>query len=108
MEYDNWNIGDGLILTKNTPYKETINTSNLKNFEGKYEYINEKQITIFYNKKENTLNALIDKINYPIYHEYDDVFSDVTNHAIIFKRNKTNKIIGYSINENEKIFKKLN
>ncbi|MEM1257100.1 MAG: DJ-1/PfpI family protein [Bacteroidota bacterium] len=107
MEYDNWNIGDGLILSNDTPYIQKISTNQLKAFEGIYEYKQNKQIILQLDKNSSELRAQIDGMTYPIYHEQGDVFSDVGSEPIFFKRDAKNEIIGYVLSESGKLFKKL-
>lgn len=108
MEYDNWQAGNGLILTEDNPYNSNITSDELKHFEGFYEYKNGKQFQLSYNTKQGDLNALIHGVSYPIYHENGDVFSDIGSEPVYFKRNNQKQIIGYSLLEKGDIFKKLN
>lgn len=107
MEYDNWRLGDGLILSNDNPYTEKISASFLKDFEGNYEYKDGGRIELILNKNEGDLNVLVNGITYPVYYEYNDVFSDVGSEPIFFKRNEANQIIGYSITEGGDLYKKL-
>lgn len=107
MEYDNWRLGDGLILSNDNPYTEKISASFLKDFEGNYEYKDGSRIELILNKNEGDLNVLVNGITYPVYYEYNDVFSDVGSEPIFFKRNEANQIVGYSLTEGGDLYKKL-
>jgi putative intracellular protease/amidase len=107
MEYDNWRLGDGLILSDDNPYSEKIASSFLKHFEGTYEYRDDVQIEVKYNKTKGDLYAKINGIAYPVYHEYEDVFSDIDQEHIFFKRDDSNQIVGYSLAEDGTFYKKL-
>ncbi len=108
MEYDNWKPGDGLILSNENPYDSTISVQELKKFEGRYEFENETEIELKLNEKDLDLYALINDTAYPIYHENGDIFSNVTNKPIHFKRDTKGNILGYSLNDDTDIlFKKL-
>ncbi|RDY58191.1 DJ-1/PfpI family protein [Flagellimonas nanhaiensis] len=107
MEYDNWNLGDGLILAEDNPYLKTVQVSFLKNFEGTYEHKNGGKLELVYDTKNNNLVALMDGNEFPIYHETEDVFSDVGGEPVFFKRNTNGDIEGYAQEENGEIFKKL-
>lgn len=107
MEYDNWNIGDGLILSNDNPYKKILSQKEFKLFEGKYEFKDSRQIELVFNTKDNELQALMDGILYPIYPETKDIFSDVNSEPIFFKRNSTGAIIGYTLTKDGPLFKKI-
>lgn len=107
MEYDNWAIGDGLILADDNPYMEQIAVSELEEFTGLYEYKNDTTIKIEPGS-EGALNAILDSTAYPIYHEVGDLFSDVGSEPVFFKRNSSGTIIGYALTEAGQLFKKLN
>ncbi|MEM1337223.1 MAG: DJ-1/PfpI family protein [Bacteroidota bacterium] len=105
MEYDNWKLGDGLLLTPENPYTTTITAEALRQFEGSYEYKKGSQIQLLL-KNDSELVALFNGTAYPIYHENDDVFSDVNSQPIFFKRNSNNEVIGYTLKKNGKTFKR--
>lgn len=107
MEYDNWKLGDGLLLSEHNPYTPKKNIDGLREFEGTYEYKNGKQFQLFYDTEKNDLYALIDATAYPIYHENRDIFSDVGSEPIFFKRNSKGLIIGYSRTPKGEVYKKL-
>ncbi len=107
MEYDNWKPGDGLVLSNDSPYNSAVTSSFLMQYEGKYEYKDGNQINLVYSTEKGGLQAWIHNIAYPVYHENEDVFSDVGNEPIYFKRNSTNKIIGYSLSQDGEVFKRL-
>ncbi|NAY92447.1 hypothetical protein GTQ34_10995 [Muricauda sp. JGD-17] len=107
MEYDNWKIGDGLILTQENPYKKTISATDLKPFIGRYEFEDGSHVEIRLNDQDVHLYARIQKVNYPIYHEVGDTFSNVLNEPVFFKRDISNQVIGYALSQNGKVYKKL-
>ncbi len=108
MEYDNWQLGNGLVLSEDNPYHKQTTVEALIGFEGKYEYKNNTRFDLVYNAKTQDLNAIINKVSYPIYHENGDVFSDISNEPVYFKRNHKGQIIGYSLTQDGKIYSKLN
>ncbi|NHF60832.1 DJ-1/PfpI family protein [Flavobacteriaceae bacterium TP-CH-4] len=107
MEYDNWNIGDGLILATDNPYN-VPSKPDLSIFEGTYEYKDNTHLVLAYDEANGNLNAKIQGTNYPIYHEKEDLFSDTNSQPVFFKRNEKNEIVGYELIENTRLFKKLN
>lgn len=107
MEYDNWRLGDGLILSDDNPYTERVEPYFLKHFEGTYEYRNGSQIELKYDKMKGDLYARINEIAYPIYHEYEDVFSNIDQQLIVFKRDGADQIKGYSIGDDNTLYNRL-
>ncbi len=105
MEYDNWQLGDGLILSDDNPYISTKTTPELIAYEGKYQYKDGSEIELRLN--DGQLYAIISDVAHPIYYEEEDIFTDIENDPIFFKRNETNKVIGYSLTLDGDIYKKL-
>ncbi len=108
MEYDNWNMGDGVLLTPDNPYATTMTPMALQQFEGYYEYKKGAQIQLRVDTDHNELRAWIKGTAYPIYHENGDMFSDVNSEPIFFKRDENGQITGYRLNPNGKIYKRIN
>ena len=107
MEYDNWNIGDGLVLSDDNPYDNQISTKELQAYMGKYEFGEGMQIEVTVDAEAKTLYAMFEGIAHTLYHENKDIFSDETNSPVYFKRNDNGNILGYARSENGKLFKKL-
>ncbi|WP_350285183.1 DJ-1/PfpI family protein [uncultured Croceitalea sp.] len=107
MEYDNWQLGNGLLLTDEDPYKKQISLKELKTFEGTYEFEDNMYLQVVLNEKKGDLNAIVHGTTYPIYHEKGDVFSDVYKSMVTFKRNASNQIIGYQLKKDGPFFKKI-
>lgn len=106
MEYDNWKVGDGLILSDDNPYSNTISNSYLQQFTGMYQFGENDEIEVGVNTKDGTLFAKIDQMSHPLYHENGDIFSDETNSPVYFKRSDSGEVIGYSRSEEGKLFAK--
>lgn len=106
MEYDNWVPGNGLILSENNPYMERISTEKLKEYVGKYEFKNETEFDLILHQDE--LKVSMNNQLYPIYFEAIDIFTDVGNEPIFFERNEKNELVGYRLEKNGNLFKKLN
>ena len=107
MEYDNWNMGDGLILTEPNPYSGIAPHHFFEDFTGIYEYRNNQEIKVIFHEKKGHLMAIMNDMAYPIYHETQDSFTDAEGGSIFFKRNESGTIIGYALNQNLKIYRKL-
>ncbi|MEO9870287.1 DJ-1/PfpI family protein [Ekhidna sp.] len=105
MEYDNWVPGDGLILSEDDPYKPTIKENELKAFEGEYEYKNGTQIVL--KAKKDELFAIVQGLTYPIYHEAEDIFSDVGSEPVYFERNSDGRVVGYRLTPDGDIYQKI-
>ncbi|MEP0985393.1 DJ-1/PfpI family protein [Ekhidna sp.] len=103
MEYDNWVPGDGLILSEDNPYQ--IQKINLEEFTGSYESKDPNEIVL--EVVDGDLQAKIDGVSYPIYHETGDLFTDVGNEPIYFER-EAGALIGYRLEPAGQLFKKLN
>lgn len=106
MEYDNWGLDNGLILSGDNPYTERISTEDLKTYTGSYQYKNEATLSLELDSK-GQLYAMVDNTAYPIYYESEDLFSDVGGEPVFFKRNSTGEIIGYALTSEGKLFGKL-
>ena len=106
MEYDNWKLGDGLLLTQKNPYATTIDTKALAQYEGNYEYSDGGNIQLLVDQDRGELKAVVNGTAYPIYHESGDIFSNVNSKPIFFQRNAANEIIGYTLEKNGTIFRR--
>ncbi len=109
MEYDNWVRGDGLVLSSDNPYQFASTGPELKDFEGTYSHSKSGDFELILNQEDQILFAKIRGVNYPIFYEYDDVFSDVSGGEFIyFQRGENRKIIGYKVQADGPLFPKLN
>lgn len=105
MEYDNWTPGDGLILSEDDPYN--VESKNLKEYFGRFQSRNDSEVIINLNLKDGDLQAKVNGIFYPIYHESEDIFSDINSEPIYFERDEKNQVIGYRLKPGGDLFKKL-
>ena len=105
MEYDNWVPGDGLILSEDNPYTPTLDEKTMGTYTGTYEYRDNGQLSvslvdgILIGKSGNDVT--------PVYHEFDNVFSDVFNNPIYFKQDEEGNVTGYSFSPEGEVFEKL-
>ncbi len=108
MEYDNWVPGDGLVLSTESPYQLAFSGPDLAAFVGTYSHKGGETFELTLNPADQTLYAKIRGVNYPIFHEYADVFSDVEGgEPIYFQRGEIGEILGYKVEENGELFAKL-
>lgn len=107
MEYDNWQTGNGLILSENSPYSNLIQSSELKPYTGRYEYKDGSEIVLKMDEKSGLLYALVADREFPLYYESRDFFSDVANEPILFQRNEQAEIVSYKLSSDGKFYQKL-
>lgn len=102
MEYDNWQPGNGLILTESNPYERE--RKDFEAFTGLYQFREgTARVTVF----EGELQAKVKDTSYPIFHETGDIFSDVGSKPIYFERNAEGEVVGYRTEPSGKLFEKL-
>lgn len=103
MEYDNWVPGDGLILSLDNPY--IAKRKDLLDYQGRYQYKDDTEMVL--SIRDGDLKANLNGIFYPLFHESEDIFSDVGSEPVYFIRNKNNKILGYKLEPDGNLFKRL-
>ncbi|MHA7057650.1 DJ-1/PfpI family protein [Aquimarina sp. M1] len=108
MEYDKWVPGEGLNLSIHNPYDGFINIPNLDDYTGSYEYMDNTEVMVKINARENSLYAIVNKRNYPLFYLKKDVFTNLSNDKITFEKDKNDRVIGFrSSNNHTKLFQKL-
>lgn len=107
MEYDNWTIGDGLVLSDDNPYQNQKSVEELQVYAGTYQFGENNQIEVSVDHQNKNLSAIVDQMAHPIYHEQGDIFSDETNSPIYFQKDENGNIVGYSRSRGGELFKKL-
>lgn len=83
-----------IALSKNTP-KLTLTYSQLKEYEGLFEYINNSTLKIAASPKDTVLYAIINESKYSLTPFDKDVFMTMSKDKVIFFRNSNNKVAGY-------------
>ncbi len=106
MEYDKWVPGEGVILSKDDPYKDLISLEKLEDYSGIYK--NEKgiQVKIIVDNREKGLYAQLGKRKTPLFHEKDDLFSKMNQATVTFIRNESNQVVSMKSNEHKGSFVK--
>src|SRR5687768_7188489 len=86
-----------------------ISYSELKEYEGKYEYIGNGTLEMAASPKDLNLYAIIDEARYRLTPERKDVFLNPGKQEVEFIRNATKKITGYKVKDDrpDDIFKLL-
>ncbi|MEM6829949.1 MAG: DJ-1/PfpI family protein, partial [Bacteroidota bacterium] len=108
MEYDNWQPGNGLILSNDNPYLDPPKLEELASFTGTYQFKDDLEVVVTVDEENDQLSARVANNVYPMYYESRDLFSDVGNEPIFFQRNEKDEIIGYKLSLDGKIYQKLN
>ena len=87
-----------------------ISYSELKEYEGKYEYIGNGTLETAASPKDLNLYAIIDGAKYPLTPARKDVFLNPGKQEVEFIRKASKKIIGYKVKDDhpDHIFKLLN
>lgn len=83
-----------IALSKNTS-KLTLTYSQLKEYEGLFEYINNSTLKIAASPKDTVLYAIINESKYSLTPFDKDVFMTMSKDKVIFFRNSKHKIAGY-------------
>lgn len=108
IEYDKWTPGEGLIITGIDPYHYFMQVDNLKDYLGVYEFQNNLKIEIKLNKRENSIYAVLDGQNFPLFYTNKDKFIALDGNEITFQRNSQDLILGYRSSEDGTIvYKKI-
>ncbi|XLS29742.1 DJ-1/PfpI family protein [Flavobacteriaceae bacterium M23B6Z8] len=109
IEYDKWTPGEGLLTTNENPYLEFMRLDNFGDYLGTYEFENDLEVAIKFNERENSIYAVLDGQNFPLFYIKQDVFTAVNGEEVTFQRNEEGAITGYRNNTDDtSFFKKLN
>jgi len=84
-----------LLLIGCSTEKEKSEYEQLLDYEGTYEYVNQSTLDIVASELDTTLYAVIDKAKYPLNHIVLDSFTNIQDIPVVFKRGRSNKVIGY-------------
>src|SRR6185436_5445366 len=68
---------------------------NLKEFEGRYEYLSGATIQIAASPRDGVLYAILDEAKYPLKRMSKGVFADRQGSRVVFEREETGRISGY-------------
>ncbi|PKD17033.1 6-aminohexanoate hydrolase [Salegentibacter salinarum] len=83
------------ILISCSTTKEKTEYQHLLDYEGRYEYINQSTLNIVASELDTTLYAVVKKAKYPLNHISLDSFTNIQDIPVVFKRDKSNKVVGY-------------
>lgn len=108
MEYDKWVPGEGITLSDDNPYKNIVDIEKLVEYTGTYKLPDGKNVVLKINEREKSLYALVDGNKYPLYYINKDLFEDVSENIITFKRSKNIDIVSFKSSGNtDKIYNRV-
>lgn len=108
MEYDKWVPGEGIILSDDNPYKNIVDIEKLVEYTGTYKLPDGKNVVLKINEIEKSLYALVDGNKYPLYYINKDLFEDVSENIITFKRSTNIDIVSFKSSGNtDKIYNRV-
>ena len=84
-----------LLIVGCSTQEEKSEYEKLLDYEGTYEYVNQSTLNIVASEPDTTLYAVIDKAKYPLNHIALDSFTNIQDIPVVFKRDKSNKVISY-------------
>lgn len=87
-------VGAALVGCSNKTEKSHLET--LQEYEGNYEYVGGQEIQMVASPMDTTLYAILDHAKYPMTYIETDVFRDVQDSLVTFKR-KGSKVVGYRV-----------
>jgi CubicO group peptidase (beta-lactamase class C family) len=86
---------EGNVILPQSTQKYVLTYSQLKEYQGRYEYVNNATIKIAASPKDTILYAIINESKYKLTPAKKDLFLDMTKNEIQFFRNAKNQIAGY-------------
>jgi len=84
-----------LMITPASAQSSKVSYSQLKEYEGEYQYIKQTTLKIAASPKQELLYAIINESRYPLKPQGDDNFRNAGNELVHFLRNKDHAISGY-------------
>jgi CubicO group peptidase (beta-lactamase class C family) len=72
---------------------------DLKAFEGRYKYFNQRTIEFAQSPRDRIFYAIIDEARYPLVTIGNGVFKDRDGSRVVFERGEGNQIMGYRLHE---------
>lgn len=97
------------VLICHVAYSQQISYSELKGYEGKYEYTGAMTLEMAASPKDLKLYVIIEDARYPLTFARKDVFLNSGKQEVEFIRNASKKIIGYKVKDDhpDHVFKLL-
>jgi CubicO group peptidase (beta-lactamase class C family) len=86
-----------LLLALASPCYAQPTYSQLKAYEGVYEYVNQSTLKIAASPRDTLLYAIINESKYPLRPTEKDVFLNASKDKVLFLRNASSAITGYTV-----------
>lgn len=86
-----------LLLALASPCYAQLTYSQLKAYEGVYEYVNQSTLKIAASPRDTLLYAIINESKYPLRPTEKDVFLNASKEKVLFLRNASSAITGYTV-----------
>ena len=86
-------------LLSGTGFSQTHPEQDLKEFEGRYEYLHGASIQLAQSPRDGVLYAILDEAKYPLKKLSERVFSDRVGSRVVFERGETGRISGYRFHQ---------
>src|SRR5436190_13965486 len=72
---------------------------DLKEFEGRYEYLHGASIVIGVSPRDGVLYAILDEAKYPLKRLSEGVFADRVGSRVVFERGESGRVSGYRLQQ---------
>jgi hypothetical protein len=76
---------------------QTHPEEDLKEFEGRYEYLNGASVQVAESPRNGVLYAILDEAKYPLKRMSERVFADREGSRVVFERGETGRVSGYRL-----------
>lgn len=96
----------GILLMLGLVEYTQANTTNLYEYEGRYEYIEDTQLNIVVGPENLLLYAVIEGARYPLRPIGKDTFLNIADSKITFLRDNQNHVLGY-MEQHSALYKRL-
>ena len=106
MEYEYWQPDNGLILYEKPVRSPYLSKKGLHALTGWYEFTGPETIELTLDDRGD-LWAEIEKNSFPLFLEGPDLFSNINAEPVRFIRDEHDKIVGYKIPDQDRIFRKI-
>jgi len=78
---------------------QTLPRQDLKEFEGRYEYLSGASLLFAGSPRDGVLYAILDEAKYPLKRMSERVFADREGSRVVFERGETGRVSGYRFHQ---------
>lgn len=107
MEYDKWVPGEGLLLGSENPYDTLPGRAELSAYEGTFEWTDGQQLGIKFDQREKSLVVILPSGRLPLFYSQKDEFTDVDGDVVRFQSDDTKKVISFTVDGRNQVFKRI-